>query len=115
MPEVEGDVVRHEDGVSEKGVEVFGEVGEFRGIRHHGVVDARQAGDAGGNGPGGPDEAHPAVQLAPAIVKDGCHLGDVVPGRGAAVGLDVDDGVGGDGGCGHGAKDGGRSAVEVRC
>ena len=43
------------------------------------------------------------------------HLGDVVPGRGAAIGLDVDDGVGGAGGCGHGAKDGGGSAVEVRC
>ena len=115
MPEVEGDVVGHEDGVSKKSVEVLGKVGEFRGVRHHGVVDAREPGDAGGNGPGGPDEAHPAVQFAPAIVQDGCHLGDVVPGRGAAIGLDVDDGVGGGGGCGHGAKDGGGSAVEVRC
>ena len=115
MPQVEGDVVGDEDGIAQKGVQVGRQLPEFRGVRHHRVVDSGETGDAGGNRPGRPDEPHPPVEFPPAIVKDGRHLGDVVSRGGAAIGLDVDDGKGGGAGRGHGSKDGMGSAMDVRC
>jgi len=90
---VEAGAVGHEDGLANKLAEFRGDLGETRGLADHGIGDAGELADEGGNAALRIHEARPFPDDAPPAHPDRTDLGEAVAGGITSGGLDIDDDI----------------------
>lgn len=88
---VEARIVGNQDLAFEPAAQRTGQLRKRGRAFHHGIGDAGQLLDIGGNGPAGIDQRAPFADEFPAIDLHQPDLGDAVERRGSAGGLEVEE------------------------